>query len=163
VPLAENDAADTFSKLGSSRQEIPPGIALSHLRKPSIKPSSESESIFVPVSHIVLMDIDKVNPGTASSNSGTSESKPEEAMLVDCMEIDMPIFVIREAPSWGKSIMEFLVKGGLPMEETKSRRIQRRSKAYTIINGELYKISVTGVLQRCVEPEEGKEMLQEIH
>ena len=71
VPRAENDAADTLSKLGSSRQEIPAGIALSHLRKPSIKPSPESESIFVPESHVVPMDIDNMNLGTVPSSSGT--------------------------------------------------------------------------------------------
>ncbi|KAK1680790.1 hypothetical protein QYE76_041638 [Lolium multiflorum] len=88
---------------------------------------------------------------------------PEEAMLVDSMDIDMPVFVVREAPSWVKPIKEFLANGTLPVDENKSRRIQRRSKAYTIINGEAYKRSVTGVLQRCVEPEEGREMLEEIH
>ncbi|KAK1620139.1 hypothetical protein QYE76_025656 [Lolium multiflorum] len=59
VPRAENEAADALSKLGSSRQEIPPGVALAHLRVPSIKPSPESESIFVPESHVVPMDIDE--------------------------------------------------------------------------------------------------------
>ncbi|KAK1678802.1 hypothetical protein QYE76_039650 [Lolium multiflorum] len=72
VPRAENEAADTLSKLGSSRQEIPPGIALAHLRVPSIKPSPESESIFVPESHVVPMEIDEGNPGTAPANSGTA-------------------------------------------------------------------------------------------
>ena len=170
VPRAENDAADTLSKLGSSRQEIPAGIALSHLRKPSIKPSPESKSIFVPESHIVPMDIDNPNPGTALSgsgtavsNPGTSGSKPEENIPVDCMEVDMPVFVVREAPTWVKPIKKFLVNSCVPVNEAESRRIQRRSKAYTIINGEVFKRSVTGVLQRCVGPEEGKEMLQEIH
>jgi hypothetical protein len=41
VPRAQNEAADTLSKLGSSRDSIPPGISLEHLRKPPIKPSSE--------------------------------------------------------------------------------------------------------------------------
>ncbi|KAK1643827.1 hypothetical protein QYE76_061632 [Lolium multiflorum] len=170
VPRAENEAADTLSKLGSSRQEIPPGIALAHLRVPSIKPSPESESIFVPESHVVPMEVDEGNPGTAPANSGTAPVNsgtatpvPEEAMLVDSMDIDMPVFVVREAPSWVEPIKEFLINGTLPVDENESRRIQRRSKAYTIINGEVYKRSVTGVLQRCVEPEEGKEMLEEIH
>ncbi|KAK1666840.1 hypothetical protein QYE76_054999 [Lolium multiflorum] len=76
VPRAENEAADALSKLGSSRQEIPPGIALAHLRVPSIKPSPESESIFVPESHVVPMDIDEGNRGlcrtlgTAPANRG---------------------------------------------------------------------------------------------
>src|SRR4051812_37905323 len=72
IPRAENEAADVLSKLGSSRQAIPPGVALEHLRKPSIKPSPESESIRVtPVSQesdAVPMDIDS---GVGSSNSGT--------------------------------------------------------------------------------------------
>ena len=62
IPRAENDAADTLSKLGSTRQSIPPGIALEHLRKPSITPSPESESIFIPAKSredSMPMEIDK--------------------------------------------------------------------------------------------------------
>ena len=33
----------------------------------------------------------------------------------------------------------------------------------TIVNGELHHRSVTGAFQRCVSPEEGCEILQEIH
>jgi hypothetical protein len=39
----------------------------------------------------------------------------------------------------------------------------RRSKAFTIINGELYKRSTTGVLQRCIAQEDGIALLREIH
>src|SRR4051812_20774802 len=45
IPRAENEAADVLSKLGSSRQAIPPGVPSERLIKPSIKPSPESESI----------------------------------------------------------------------------------------------------------------------
>src|SRR5664279_2689551 len=45
VPPASNEAADLLARIGSTRQAIPPGISLEHLRKPSIKPSPESESI----------------------------------------------------------------------------------------------------------------------
>ena len=37
IPRAKNEAADILSKLGSSRDAIPPDIALEHSRKPSIK------------------------------------------------------------------------------------------------------------------------------
>jgi hypothetical protein len=71
VPRAKNEAADTLSKLGSSRESIPPGISLEHLRKPSIKPSPESSSIYVPPSpeEAVPMEIDA---GTSSDNPGTA-------------------------------------------------------------------------------------------
>ena len=48
VPRADNGAADTMAKIGSTRQAIPAGVSLERLLKPSIKPSPESESIFVP-------------------------------------------------------------------------------------------------------------------
>ena len=33
----------------------------------------------------------------------------------------------------------------------------------TIVNGELHRCSVTGAFLRCVSPEEGREILREIH
>jgi transcription antitermination factor NusG len=82
---------------------------------------------------------------------------------VEMMEIDQTVFTIREVPSWARPIMDFLVDGQVPVNEDEARRIARRSKGYTIINKEIYKRSVTGVLQRCVESAEGLEMLREIH
>jgi transcription antitermination factor NusG len=82
---------------------------------------------------------------------------------VEMMEIDQAVFTVREVPSWARPIMDFLVDGQVPADETEARRVTRRSKGYTIINKEIYKRSATGVLQRCVESAEGLEMLQEIH
>ena len=48
VPRVEKEAADTLAKIASSRQAIPSGVSLEHLRKPSVKPSPDSESIHVP-------------------------------------------------------------------------------------------------------------------
>src|SRR4051812_37455566 len=47
VPRANNEAADALSKLGSTRQAIPPGVSLENIKKPSVTPSPESESIFI--------------------------------------------------------------------------------------------------------------------
>ena len=35
------------------------------------------------------------------------------------------------------------------------RHIGRKSKAFTVIDGQLYKESVTSVAQQCISPEEG--------
>jgi ribonuclease HI len=48
VPRANNDEADRLSKIGSTKQDIPAGVSLEIIRKPSIKPSPESGSIYVP-------------------------------------------------------------------------------------------------------------------
>jgi hypothetical protein len=39
----------------------------------------------------------------------------------------------------------------------------RRSKAFTIIQGQLYKPSTTGVLQRCIASKDGIALLRDIH
>jgi hypothetical protein len=49
VPRANNDKADRLSKIGSAKQDIPARVSLEIIRKPSIKPSPESTSIYVPV------------------------------------------------------------------------------------------------------------------
>jgi transcription antitermination factor NusG len=74
---------------------------------------------------------------------------------VEVMEIDQAVFTAREVPSWARPIMDFMVNGQVPVDEAEARRVMRRSKAYTIINKEIYKRSATGVLQRCVESAEG--------
>ena len=65
---------------------------------------------------------------------------------VDPMSVDEPLFPQHPVPVWAQQIMRFLVDGTLPSEEVEARKIQRRAKSYTVINKELYKRSVTGVL-----------------
>jgi hypothetical protein len=48
VPRANNDETDWLSKIGSTKQDIPAGVSLEIIRKPSIKPSPESPSIYMP-------------------------------------------------------------------------------------------------------------------
>jgi ribonuclease HI len=171
VPRVQNEAADTLSKLGSSRESIPPGISLEHLRKPSIKPSPESSSIYVPPSpeEAVPMEIDArassdnpetalsvpgtgptyavgaifqskdkgkgkmyqeivpVYPGTAPVYPATNVSVPRTSqprkidyVSVEVMEIDQAVFTLREVPSWACPIMDFLVYGQVPADETEA-------------------------------------------
>ena len=72
IPRLENQVADELSRLGSAKSAIPAGVALEHLRKPSIKPAPESDSIWIPKEPkpgVVPMDIDvgaePAIPGTA--------------------------------------------------------------------------------------------------
>ena len=53
-----------------------------------------------------------------------------------------------------KQFISYLADGELPEDEILARQIKCRAKAYTIINGELYKRSVCGIFQCCIEPEE---------
>jgi ribonuclease HI len=66
VPRANNDEADRLSKIGSTKQDIPTGVSLEIIRKPSIKPSSESPSIYVP-GDPTLAQVPSPDPGAATS------------------------------------------------------------------------------------------------
>ena len=64
---------------------------------------------------------------------------------------------------WTEPFLAYLTRQELPEDQNETRCIVRRSKAYKIHEGELYKKSTTGVLQRCISEEEGRSLLGEIH
>ena len=49
------------------------------------------------------------------------------------------------------------------MDKTEARRLARRAKPFAIVDGELYRWSHTGILQRCIPIEQGKRLLSDIH
>ena len=64
---------------------------------------------------------------------------------------------------WREPLIKFLTKQELPQDKDEAERISRRSKLYVMHETELYKKSPSGVLQRCVSLEEGRQLLQDIH
>ena len=64
---------------------------------------------------------------------------------------------------WTESFLAYLTRQELPEDQNEARCIVRRSKAYRVHEGELYKKSTTGVLQRCISEQEGRNLLAEIH
>jgi hypothetical protein len=73
------------------------------------------------------------------------------------------VFHIQEIPSWAEPFSNYLITGDLPQDEVEARRLQCHALAYTIINSELYKRSMSRIFQKCIEPEEGIELLREIY
>jgi hypothetical protein len=64
---------------------------------------------------------------------------------------------------WMKPYLAYLIRDELPEDTIHRRQIMQRSKGFTIIQEELYKRSTTGVLQRCIIPEDGIALLRDIH
>ena len=64
---------------------------------------------------------------------------------------------------WTEPFLAYLTRQELPEDQNEARCIVRRSKAYRVHEGELYKKSTIGVLQRCISEEEGRKLLAEIH
>ena len=51
----------------------------------------------------------------------------------------------------------------LPIDKMEPRRLARRAMSFILTKGELYKRSHTGILQRCIPTEQGKDLLEDIH
>jgi hypothetical protein len=52
--------------------------------------------------------------------------------------------------------LAYMINKTLPKDTVESRRIIWRSKAFVVLQGKLYKKSITGVLQWCFTPQEGQ-------
>ncbi|XP_040256237.1 uncharacterized protein [Aegilops tauschii subsp. strangulata] len=149
VPHAENEAANTLAKIASSRQSIPSGVSLEHLHKPSVKPSLDSESIYIPDDPAAPqlgpgttklgprtaepgLGTTQPSPGAATLDLGTAVPNPGAAELGSGAAIPEPamvaVFAVVTAPSWA-----------LPISDP------------------------TGVFQRYVEQDKGIDILLDIH
>ena len=86
----------------------------------------------------------------------------EEDLAIPDPEAQL-VAALHAIPDWTIPYLDYLTRGELPEEELIALQIVRRSKSMTIVNGELHRRSITGVFQRCVSPDEGREILNEIH
>jgi hypothetical protein len=127
IDRRKNEEADELSRIGSRREQPPPGTFLDQLHSPMVRPPKEVDSA-TPPSH--------------------------ESPLVA---------VTHSRPDWTEPYMAYLLCGELPDDEVESRQIVRCCKFFTINNNELYKHSTAGVYLRCISPDEGRQILIEIH
>jgi hypothetical protein len=75
--------------------------------------------------------------------------EPEEVMMVKV--------------TWMQPYLAYMLHKTLPKDVVKARKIVRRSKAFVVVKGKLYKKNIFRVLQRCVAPQEGQAILHDIH
>jgi hypothetical protein len=66
-------------------------------------------------------------------------------------------------PLWIEPLIAYLMEQKLPDDPVEERRIVRWCKAFTIVDGDLYKRSISGIFQRCIAITDGKALLREIH
>jgi transposase InsO family protein len=64
---------------------------------------------------------------------------------------------------WRGKYIAWMDRGELPSDRSEARRIARMAKSFSLVDGELYKRTASGILQRCVPISEGRELLRDIH
>ena len=104
-----------------------------------------------------------------SSNTSTDPNTPPDSEPSDTIggfatEITSSAHEIMAVITpWTEPFLAYLNRQELPEDQNEAHCVVRRSKAYKVHEGELYKKSATGVLQRCISEEEGRQLLAEIH
>ena len=138
-----NREADNLANIGSKCLPIPPGVFFEEIFERSVK--------IKPVTDPALATRSGAQQGSTTLAAGTEDLSKEMAkvMLIEAV--------------WTKPYLAYLTRGKLPEDTIHRRQVMRHSKAFTIINGELYKRSTIGVLQRCIAQEDGIALLREIH
>jgi hypothetical protein len=143
ISRESNEEADNLANVGSRCLPVPPGVFFEEIFERSIK--------------IKLA----VDPALATC-SGVKQSSSTQATGTEDFSKDAAVVMLVEVV-WTKPYLAYLVRGELPEDSIHRRQVMRCSKTFTIINGELYKRSTTGVLQRCIAQEDGIALLQEIY
>jgi hypothetical protein len=90
------------------------------------------------------------------------EEKSSGAKEVPSKEEEEPKVIMMIQIPWMQAYIAYISRKELPDDPVEARRVIRRSKAFTVVKGELYKRSISGVLQRCVTPEEGRLILKDL-
>ncbi|KAI4971080.1 hypothetical protein ZWY2020_001994 [Hordeum vulgare] len=131
VPRLKNQAADELAKLESTRRPIPSDVCLEHLHLPSVKE----------------------DPFTEEPVQPKSSTDPTEVDVPAVVDLVMEILTV--IPDWTEPSIAYILRHELPKDEVQARQIVRRSKSFTVIDGQLYRESVSGVLQRCISQRRG--------
>jgi ribonuclease HI len=157
-----NEEADELANIASGRITIPPNVFARDLNKPSVdldkpvalpwKAAKAGPSI-----HAGGEPMDEDPPSEELEDSDLEGSQVDKA---EAMEIDnLP----PPPQDWRDKYLAWLERVKLPSGRTEARRIARRAKSFTVINGELYKHSSSGIMQCCISIPEGQELIQDIH
>ncbi|CAN6234409.1 unnamed protein product [Urochloa humidicola] len=89
---------------------------------------------------------------------------PDHANSQEVMELEADPAPPPDLPTdWRAPFLDCLVKGKLPDDQTEARRIALRAKTFYIMDGRLFKRSTTGIDQKCILPDQGIELLRDIH
>ena len=145
VARDNNQAADVLARIGAKRDAVPPNIFLERLFKPSVLWEEESGNNNPELA---------APPNTEHSDTIGGSANEITPSAHEIMAVIAP---------WTEPFLAYLIRQELPEDQNVARCIVRRSKAYKVHEGELYRKSTTGVLQRCISEEEGRNLLAEIH
>ena len=76
---------------------------------------------------------------------------------------EAPTLTIHNTKSWMTPIVSFLLDGQLPQDTDEARKIRKRAARFMVLNDTLYKRGFSMPYLKCVDQDEAKYILDEIH
>jgi hypothetical protein len=141
----KNQAADALSKLGSSRAQVPHGIFVQDLLKPSIKQEGDP---------VVKKPLDE--PLIAMVPSPTTMEPPSTTAG--------PSQTLTKIADWRVPFIKYLIDGTGYSDRNENERLIRRNRQYLVVEGTLWRKNAKAeVLMKCIEQEDSIKLLEEIH
>ena len=129
VARDSNQAADILARMGAKRDPVPKNTFLERLFKPLVVWQDENKGAGAISTEEIVPPINEPDEQIIGSSIIEETPSAHEVMAVI-------------AP-WTKPFLAYLLCQELPDDQTEARRIVRRSKAYKVHEGELYKKSTT--------------------
>jgi ribonuclease HI len=123
VTRASNEEADNLANIGSQCLPIPRGVFWEEIIERSINNNKT-----------LTTEEQGQTTGSGAGKPGRGNTtEPEEVMMIE--------------ETWMQPYLAYMINKALPEDTVEARRIIRRSKAFVVLQGKLYKKSITGILQ----------------
>ena len=108
------------------------------------------------------MTADEVSKLTSSEEEGISMNLEMEVQKHPSIE-EMPTFTIQKVSSWMTPIMAFIQDRHLPQDTAEAKKVRKKAAKFIILHDTLYKSGFSMPYLKCVDEEEAKYILEEIH
>jgi ribonuclease HI len=160
VPHRYNEEADELAKIASGRITVPPNVFAQDVAQPSVNLEPYSSNHEEPSGA----------PSSPTSAEPMDEDPSNEAYVLSLLEgydaDEAEAMDVEPAPNegdWRNKYIAWMDRWELPSDQSEARRIARMAKSFTLVDGELYKCTASGILQRCMPIPQGRELLRDIH
>ncbi|XP_066396385.1 uncharacterized protein [Miscanthus floridulus] len=139
IPRRLNELANVLAKVASSREPVLMGIFTSDQHKPSVHYEEPEQA------------------GDGSPALGSGANQPLAPSDPEVMELDKdPATKPNPLDDWRTPYLDYLLCEALLTDKMEARRLACHAKSFAIVDGELYRRSHTGILQRCIRIKQGK-------
>jgi hypothetical protein len=122
VSIASNEEADNLANIRSQCLSVPQGVFWKEIIERSIKSNKTSTT-----------EEQGQHQAIGSGAGKASIAEPEEVMMIE--------------ETWMQPYLAYMINKALPEDTVEAKRVIRRSNAFVMLQGKLYKKSISGVLQ----------------